>query len=186
MRTIVHALLAAGAVALIAAAPPVSRAIDPGRSTATFSVQHIFVSNVVGSVPIVDGRVTLAPGTRVPTSVTATLDPSGIATGDRDRDAALRGEDWFDVARYPHWTFASTTILRTAMGFTMDGMLTIHGVSRPERLEVSVAGNAEHPIYHATGKIDRHAFGMHVVRLDPVIGNPVTIALDIVLAPPGT
>jgi len=185
MRTILLALLTAGTVALIAAAPPVSRAIDPAHSTATFSVQHIFVSNVVGSVPIVDGRVTLAPGTRVPTSVTATLDPSRIATGDRDRDAALRGEDWFDVARYPHWTFASTAISRTATGFTMDGMLTIHGVSRPEHLEVSVAGNAEHPIYHATGKIDRHAFGMHVVRLDPVIGNPVTIALDIVLAPPG-
>lgn len=185
MRTILHAFLAAGAVALIAAAPPVSRAIDPAHSTASFSVQHIFVSNVVGSVPIVDGRIMLAPGTRVPTSVTATLDPSRIATGDRDRDAALRGEDWFDVARYPQWTFVSTTISRTAMGFAMDGMLTIHGVSRPEHLDVSIAGSTEHPIYHATGKIDRHAFGMRVVRLDPVIGNPVTVALDIVLVPPG-
>lgn len=186
MRTVLHAVLIAGAFALIAAAPAISRAIDPAHSTATFSVQHIFVSNVVGSVPIVDGRVTFAPGTRVPVSVTATLDPSGIVTGDRDRDAALRGPDWFDVARYPRWTFVSTTISRTAKGFAMDGMLTIHGVSRPEHLEVSIAGSAERPVYHASGTIDRHAFGMHVVRLDPVIGNPVTIALDIVLAPPGT
>ncbi len=185
MRTLLHAFLTAGAIALIAAAPPVSRAIDPAHSTATFSVQHIFVSNVVGSVPIINGRVTLAPGTHVPESVTATLDPSGISTGDRDRDAALRGADWFDVARYPHWTFASTAISRTATGFGMDGVLTIHGVSRPEHLEVSVTGSAEQPIYHATGTIDRHAFGMHVVRLDPVIGNPVTVSLDIVLAPPG-
>ena len=42
--------------------------------------------------------------------------------------------------------------------FEMDGDLTIHGVTQPERLDVKITGSTEDPHYHATGKIDRHAF----------------------------
>lgn len=48
----------------------------------------------------------------------------------------------------------------------MDGMLTIHGVTRPEHLDVTITGTAAEPIYHAAGNIDRHAFGMKGTRLD--------------------
>jgi polyisoprenoid-binding protein YceI len=105
-----------------------------------------------------------------------------MKTGDDDRDASLEGPDWFDVKRFPKWTFASTKISPvTANAFTIEGLLTIHGVARPERLDATVSGAPAHPVYHATGAIDRHAFGMTVTRLDPVIGNPVNVTLDVVL-----
>ncbi|MHB8146649.1 MAG: YceI family protein, partial [Vulcanimicrobiaceae bacterium] len=85
MRNVMLVLLALG---MLGATPEPSRAIDPAHSSATFSVQHIFVSRVTGTVPIVAGIVTLAPGTRVPSFVSATLDPAGITSGDRDRDKA--------------------------------------------------------------------------------------------------
>ena len=65
--------------------------------------------------------------------------------------------------------------------FGMDGLLTIHGVTRSEHLDVTVTGEPAHPVYHATGTIDRHAFGMTVTRLDPAIGNPVGVTLDVTL-----
>ncbi|MBV8490802.1 MAG: YceI family protein [Candidatus Eremiobacteraeota bacterium] len=174
--------LACTAVAPAAAAQTVERAIDPAHSTATFAVQHVFVERVSGAIPIVAGTVVLAQGSLVPSSVTAVLDPAGVKSGDGDRDASLRSADFFDAAKFPTWTFASTKIVPSgAESFTMDGTLTIHGVAQPEQLAVTVGGTHERPIYHATGKVDRHAFGMPVTRLDPAIGNPVDVTLDVAL-----
>jgi polyisoprenoid-binding protein YceI len=158
------------------------RDVDAGASKALFTVSHVYVEHVTGTVPILSGSVTLAQGSTIPTSVTAELDPGRMKTGDDDRDASLESPDWFDVKRYPKWTLASTKITPTSANtFTMEGLLTIHGVARPERLDVTVGGTPARPAYHATGTIDRHAFGMTVTRLDPVIGNPVDITLDVVL-----
>jgi polyisoprenoid-binding protein YceI len=154
-------------------------AIDPAKSSASFSVSHIFVDRVTGTVPVTGGTIDVADGGTVPTRVDATLDPTRFKTDEPDRDAALQGLDWFDTKRFPTWTFASTKIVATAKGFTMDGSLTIHGVTQPEELDVIVAGTAEHPVYHATGHIDRQAFGMQKTRLDPVIGNIVDVDLNI-------
>jgi polyisoprenoid-binding protein YceI len=177
--------LACGARATPALADSgVTRAIDPAKSRAQFSIAHIFVEWVTGTIPITGGTVELAAGSAIPLAVSATLDPAKIETGDRDRDAALAGPEYFDVANFPQWTFASTRIVATGpSAFAMDGSLTIHGVAQPEHLDVTVAGTAVAPVYHATGHIDRHAFGMKGARLDPVIGNTADVTLDIGVLP---
>ncbi|MBV8638639.1 MAG: YceI family protein [Candidatus Eremiobacteraeota bacterium] len=157
-------------------------AIDPAHSSAQFSVEHVFVEHVTGTVPIVRGSIELPPGSTVPTNVSAQLDATHLHTDDSDRDAALTGGDWFDTKSYPTWTFQSTNIAPAPGGFTMTGMLTIHGVAQSETLAVMSLGTAERPHYRATCKIDRHAFGMKIVKLDPVIGNPVDVTLDITTA----
>ncbi|GAC1492861.1 MAG: hypothetical protein NVS1B2_06690 [Vulcanimicrobiaceae bacterium] len=135
-----------------ATAPATSRAFDLGRSHA-----------------------------RVPTHVEASLDPAGVRTDDADRDEDLHGPDWFDVARYPTWTFASGEIAPTATGFTMAGTFTMHGVARPVTLAVTVLQPPPHAHYRATATLDRHAFGMRVTRFDATIGNDVDLVLDIQL-----
>lgn len=177
--------IAAGAlllIATIAAASPGTRAIDTARSKAEFSVAHIWVEHISGSVPILRGTVTLAPNSSIPTAATAVLDATRISTGEPDRDRSLESFDFFDAAQFPQWTFTSTRIVaHGSSAFEMDGELTIHGVTRPEHLEVTVAGTPENPVYHATGGIDRHAFGMATTRLDPTIGGTAGITLDVAL-----
>jgi polyisoprenoid-binding protein YceI len=165
-----------------AAVAQTPRAIDPARSRAAFSVQHIWVERVTGTVPILSGTVTLAGGSRVPISAQAVLDATRLETGEPDRDRSLESADFFDAARFPRWTFTSTHVIpRGDAAFEMDGEVTIHGVARPEHLTVTLAGDAADPIYHATAKIDRHAFGMATTRLDPTIGSTVNVTLDIAL-----
>jgi polyisoprenoid-binding protein YceI len=154
-------------------------AIDPSKSIATFSVTHIFVEHVTGTVPIVSGSIDVPDGSTIPTHVEATLDPTRFKTDEPDRDAALQDPDWFDTKRFPTWTFASTKIVPTAKGFTMDGNFTLHGVTQPEEINVVVGGTPDHPTYLGTLQIDRHAFGMSKTRLDPVIGNLVDVTLAI-------
>ena len=154
-------------------------AIDPAKSTVTFSVQHIFVERVNGSVPVFSGTIDLPEGSLVPASVTAVLDATKLKTGDPDRDGVMGTPEWFDTKKFPTWAFTSTKIVPAPGGFTMDGTFTMHGVSQPEHLVVVASGDPQHPVYHATGQIDRHAFGMTTTRLDPVIGGTVDVTLDI-------
>jgi len=162
--------------------PAQTRAIDVAASKATFSVSHIWVDRVTGSVPVAGGVVTLAPGSLLPAGANAQLDATRIATGEPDRDAALESSDYFDVARFPTWTFVSTSVTPTGpASFTMDGNLTIHGVTQPVRLYGTVQGDAAHPVYRTHATIDRHSFGMTVTRLDPAIGGTVDVTLEIAL-----
>lgn len=154
--------------------------INPAHSKAQFSVSHVFVEHVTGTIAVVSGTIETRAGSLIPTCVTATLDASKVKTDDPDRDVALRGPDFFDVAKYPTWQFTSTNITPSGAGFTMQGALTIHGVTQPETLTVTIGGSPDHPTYHAATTIDRHAFGMARSRLDGVIGNPVDITIDIV------
>ena len=167
---------------IASANPAQPRTIDPEKSKSQFTVTHIWVEHVTGTVPIKSGSVTLSPGSPIPTSVTAELDPTKLDTGEPDRDTSLRSSDFFDVQKFPTWTFTSTSITpHGSNAFTMDGNLTIHGITQPEHLSVTVSGDAAHPVYHATGQIDRHAFGMATTRMDPTIGGTADISLDVLL-----
>jgi len=159
-------------------------AIDPVKSKVEFSVAHIFVEHVVGTVPVISGSIDLPAGTLVPTSVSAVLDPTKMKTGEVDRDGVMQTPEWFDTKKFPTWTFTSTKITPAPKGFTMDGLLTMHGVTQPEHLVVVASGDPQHPVYHATCQIDRHAFDMSVTRLDPVIGGTVDVTLDIYVTQP--
>lgn len=169
-------------IALLLGVTLLMRPIDAAHSSAAFSVQHVYVEHVTGTVPIVDGTVTFDAKTLMPIKVTATLDATKLHSGDDDRDGALQSPDWFDTKKYPAWTFTSTSVMPAGpSSCTIEGLLTMHDVTQPERLDVTIAGTPERPEYRAVGKIDRKTFGMSVTRLDPVIGNPVDITLDVVL-----
>lgn len=175
------AVLLAASGALPAAADD-ARAIDAARSRVSFTVTHLYVARVEGRLPILSGSVTLAPGSAVPTSISATLDPRRIDTANGDRDDDLQGPDWFDTKRFPEWRFTSTAVKPgTGNGFELDGSLTVHGVARPVTLIVSVTRGLPRPAYHVTGHLDRRAFGMRVTPQDGMIGNDVSLTLDVEL-----
>src|SRR5580704_1313971 len=93
------------------APPGAQRAIDAAKSRAQFSIAHIFVERVIGTVPILSGTLALPPGSTIPSSLTAVLDPAHFDTGEPDRDASLESADYFDVKKFPTWTFTSTRVL---------------------------------------------------------------------------
>jgi polyisoprenoid-binding protein YceI len=164
------------------------REIDVQRSKVSFTVEHIFVEHVTGTVVVTRGTVALPPGSSVPIAINAELDATTLRTGDDDRDGVLQTGDWFDTKRFAHWIFVSTNISANtakngANTFGVDGTLTMHGVTAPEHLDVTIGGTAADPIYHAVGRVDRHAFGMKRVPLDPAIGRDVDIVLEIRLKP---
>jgi polyisoprenoid-binding protein YceI len=139
------------------------------------------VERVTGDVPILSATVLFASGSFVPTSIVATLDPKRIETHDPDRNGVLQGPEWFDVKQFPTWSYTSTSIAAKTKGsgFIVNGALTVHGVTRPVILDASTTRVDRTLVVHATGRIDRHAFGMRVTSMDGTIGSDVDLTLDI-------
>jgi polyisoprenoid-binding protein YceI len=141
-------------------------AFDPAHTHIGFVVRHMMVAKVRGRFTGYDGKVVIADGP-VDSTVEVAIDAASIDTRDEQRDTHLRSADFFDVENFPQLTFASTKITH-ARGdeWTVDGELTIHGVTRPVTLDVQFEGGATDPWgntkigFSASGEIDRDEFGL--------------------------
>ena len=126
-------------------------------------------------------------------SVTIGLDGTGrasIDTGNEKRDKHLRSSDFFDVEKYPSLDFQSTRITGVEGNrATLEGKLTIHGVSRPVELDVTFFGEGTDPWgnrragFKATITIDGKDFGLTWNKAleagGLLVGEEVEIRLDV-------
>ncbi len=74
-----------------------------------------------------------------------TIDASSIDTAVAPRDADLRSPNFFDVAKYPDLTFASTSIKKLKNDFIAAGDLTLKGVSKPVSIRFKLYGPMKDP-----------------------------------------
>ncbi|MFF8314215.1 YceI family protein [Streptomyces lydicus] len=117
--------------------------IDPAHSSIGFTVRHAMVTNVRGTFGAYEG--TLALDGTDPSRSTASLDIeiASIDTGIADRDAHLRGADFFDAENFPQMTFRSTAAERVnGDRYRLTGDLTLRGVTKPLTIDLEFNGSA--------------------------------------------
>ena len=132
----------------IPAVPQISKwALDPENSSAEFVCKHV-LSKARGMFSQPSGTVMLDEATPANSKINATIAVSSLTTGVEERDTHLKSADFFDVAKYPAITFASTSVSRSsATSYSVTGNLTMHGVTKP----VTLAVTAPPPFNHAGG-----------------------------------
>ena len=135
-----RAIALTAALALPAAAAPITYQIDTSHSVAAFSVRHLMVSNVRGELGAVTGTVVYDKDDATKSTVEATIDVKAINTRDEKRDAHLKGDEFFDVAKHPTITFKSTKVEKAGDKLKVSGELTMRGVTKPVTLDVEVPG----------------------------------------------
>jgi len=141
--------------------------IDPSHSVAEFSVRHMMVTNVKGRFMGISGNIVDAREDPNYSSVKAAIDVTTLITGDPQRDEHLRSPDFFYIAKYPSITFESRKISGSRDKFTVTGDLTIHGVTREVRLDVTFNGTGTNPLgkivagFTAETRINRKDFGLN-------------------------
>lgn len=139
--------------------------IDRSHSELTFSIRHL-VSRVRGQFNRWTGTITGDLDNWEAASVLVTIDGSSIDTNNENRDADLRGPDFFDVANHPNLTFRSTRIERDGERVRLTGDLTIRGVTRPIVLEGSFNGTTRDQRgrtragFEVSGTINRKDYGI--------------------------
>jgi polyisoprenoid-binding protein YceI len=69
------------------------------------------------------------------------IQAASVDTGSGMKNGKLKGKDFFDVDHNPLITFKSTRIVQTGPNtFEVDGDFTIRGVTKPEKLSLTVSG----------------------------------------------
>jgi polyisoprenoid-binding protein YceI len=189
-RTTIGAALAA-VLAVSAAATTTTWQIDPQHTAAGFAVKHLMISTVRGQFKGVSGTVNWEDQDISKSTVDITIDANTVDTSEPKRDADLKSDKFFDVAKYPTITFKSKKIEQVSAGkLKITGDLTIHGVIKEAVLEVEGPtppvkdpwGNTR-VAANATTKINRQDFGVKWnANMDGggvVVGDDVAITIDL-------
>ena len=98
---------------------------------------------------------------------TAVLDikiqAASVDTGSSMKNGKLKGKDFFDVEHSPLITFKSTKIVQTGPNtFEIDGDFTIRGVTKPEKLTLTLSGKGTGSgEVKGTMAFDRKQYGMN-------------------------
>ncbi|MDX2169277.1 MAG: YceI family protein [Deltaproteobacteria bacterium] len=167
--------------------------IDSAHTSAQFAVRHLMVSTVRGTLGKVTGSVTLDETDVTKSSVTATIDATGIDTREPKRDEHLRSPEFLDTKKFPTITFNSTKVEKIEDGrYQVTGDLTLRGVTKPVVLTVEGSPTPMQDPFGNTKlggtvktKIDRQEFGVAWnKKLDAgglVVGDEVDITIDVEL-----
>lgn len=159
--------------------------IDPVHSSIGFTIRH-FVSKVPGSFSKVNGTITVDRDNLEKSSVDAVIDVASITTSNEKRDAHLNSPDFFDTAKYGTSTFKSTSWKKTGEDtFDVTGDLTLHGVTKPVVLQVTLLGFGPGPRGQLSGwegstKLKKSDFGVQgPAMLSKALGDEVTLHITI-------
>lgn len=164
--------------------------IDPTHSEVGFTVRHLGLSKVRGRFNTFSAVATIAEDPSA-SSVSATVALSSVDTNQPDRDAHLKGTDFFGAESHPEMTFTSTTVSADGLA----GDLSINGITKPIELDLEVHGvtvdayGTTRAGFSASGVIKRSDFGIDFnmpIGLDGMmISDKVTIELEIQAVPEG-
>lgn len=171
---------------------------EPGHTAAEFRARHMMVSWVRGHFKNVEGTLEFDPDDPAASSVETRIEAATLWTGDEDRDAHLRGDDFLAVEEHPWIEFRGSDVeVRSETEFAVGGELTLRGVTRPVELDVRYLGSWETPWWEdgqnlgprtragflATTSIDRHDFGVdwqgEMERGGVVVSPRVEVTIDV-------
>ena len=112
------------------------------------------------------------------------VDLASVKTGDKDRDGALPGSDFFNVAKFPKAHFVTTGFRQNGAQVIADGNLTLRGVTKPVSLNVSFKPAGTGATLDVAGTIKRLDFGVGGGDYadTSVIGGDVKVNAHLVLA----
>ena len=164
--------------------------IDSNHSSAGFSVKHMMVSTVRGTLGKVSGTVDYDGKSAASVKADVSIDVTGINTGVSGRDNDLKSPNFFDVAKFPTATFKSKRVDAGAAGaFKLVGDLTMHGVTKEVTLDVEAPSpaikqqNGQMRIgATASANLNRRDFGLqynNLIEAGPVVADMIHITIDL-------
>ncbi len=163
--------------------------IDVVHSSIGFSVRHLLISNVTGNFNDFSGKLLFDEQDITKSSIDIVIKTDGINTNNVDRDNHLRSADFFNAEKFPEITFKSNKVEKADDGFTLNGTLTMHGVSKDISIPFEFIGKAKGPMgkdhlgFEGHTKLNRKDFGITWNKtLDEgglAVGNEVKIELNI-------
>jgi polyisoprenoid-binding protein YceI len=203
MRLAFTALLALAAVPVLAqdlpkeapGAPDPARAVagtyqvDPDHTQVLFTLGHLGFSEYTGMFTEPTGTLTLDRANPANDKVDVSFPINKVRTTVSALDEHLQKPEFFDSAKYPTGHFVSTKVTKTGdASATIDGNLTLKGVTRPVSLDVRFVGAGKGVMgppkpnigFAATTTIKRSDFGIDYGI--PLVSDDVVLTINAAFA----
>ncbi len=167
-----------------ALAAPETYVIEGTHTLPRFSYDHHGYSTQLSRFDKTSGKITIDRAAKNG-SVDITIDTTSVNTGYPLFNEHIQGEDFLDTAKYPTATFKSNSIKFDGdKPASIDGTLTLKGVSKPVKLTVTSFLCKPHPMVkkdacgaNATTVVKRSDFNM--AKYVPYVGDEVTITVPV-------
>jgi len=174
------ATLAAGS----ALAAPVTYTVDGSHTFPRFSYSHFGFSTQLSSFGKTTGTVVFDAQAKTG-AVDIVIDTTTVNTGFADFNGHIQSEDFLDTAKFPKATFKSTKVVFEGdKPASIEGQLTIKGVTKPVTLTVTSFQAMPHPMMkvpalgaNAFVTIKRSEF--NAGKYAPYVGDEVRIDIAI-------
>ena len=158
-------------------------AVDPGHTQVGWHVSHMGFSNYSGTFSDVSGNLVLDPKNPAASKLSVTVPVASVLTPDPKLNDVLRGDQWLDAGKYPDMTFVSTAVTPAGQDHAMvAGNLTLHGVTKPVTLDVTLVGAGVNPLnkkytvgFEVGGTFKRSDFGVKTYL--PILGDEVHLSI---------
>lgn len=142
--------------------------VDPVHSEIQFKVKHMVISTVTGQFERFSGSAESEGDDFEGATVTFEIEADSINTRNKDRDAHLKSDDFFNAEKYPKITFQSKSLTKVDDNrYKLVGDLTIRDVVKEVTLDVEYGGMVDNDGYgnvkagfEVTGKVNRKEFGL--------------------------
>ena len=179
-------VLVFGLVALTAwpaAAAPESYEVDKGHSALLFRIKHVDVGYTYGRFNDFSGSLVVDDANLGAAKVEITAKLESVDTNDAKRDQHLKSPDFFNVAQFPLMSFKSTSVTKAGDAYTVQGNLTLHGVTKALTVTMKKTGEGEDPWgNHRIGfegqmSFKRADFGMD--KMPQAVGDTVWVTVAV-------
>jgi polyisoprenoid-binding protein YceI len=164
----------------LSSAKPGSYKVESYHTQVGFSISHFGFTYYSGLFSGATGTLQLDPAKLGTSRLDVSIPVDSVTTTVSKLTDELKGDKWFDTAKFPQAKFVSTQVVPSADGLTVTGNLTLHGITKPVVLHVRFIGAGVNPIdkaytvgFEATGTIKRSDFG--VTTYLPAVGDEVQL-----------
>ena len=184
LNRLAAALAFATVAATSAIAAPQTYMVEGTHTFPRFSYSHFGYSTQLSRFDKTTGTVVFDAEGKTG-SVDIVIDMTSVNTGFTDFNGHIQGEDFLDTAKFPKATFKSTKVVfEDGKPKSIDGNLTIKGVTKPVTLTVSSFQAMPHPMLkkpalgaNAWTVIKRSEF--NAGKYAPYVGDEVRIDIAI-------
>jgi polyisoprenoid-binding protein YceI len=134
-----------------------------------------------GQLSGLKGEILFSPADLSACKFNVTVDPSTIDTDNESRDRHLKGEEYFEVEKYPTITIISAKIDKTNKTesgyYFFTGSIIMHGVTKPVTFPFHVDISSDGYLFTGDFEINRLDFG--VGDNSAVLSDMVNVSLSI-------
>lgn len=163
-KWLLGAVIAGASVSAMAA--PEKFTIDPDHTYPSLEFPHMGLSIWRGKFDKTSGKVTLDRAAKTG-SAEIQIEVASINFGhDKMNEHALT-RDWLNVEKFPTMSYRGVLQFEGDTPVSMDGQLSLRGVTKPVKLKINSFKCIQHPFYKkevcgadAEGDLDRADFGM--------------------------